>query len=75
MEYAEMLIKLFLLLVGFGLGFLTACGGAARIVAEKHDLKIELAKTKAELEAVKKSNTKIIEIKDERVADVDYGNF
>ena len=75
MEYAEMIVKLFLLLTGFGLGFLVACGGAARIVAEKHDLKIKLAKTEAELEAVKKSNTKVIEIKDERVADVDYGNF
>ena len=72
---AEMIIKLFLLLVGFGLGFLTACGGAARIVAEKHDLKVELHKTKAELEAIKKNNTQVIEIKDERVADVDYGNF
>ena len=72
---AEMIIKLFLLLVGFGLGFLTACGGAARIIAEKHDLKIELEKIKAELEAVKKSNTKVIEIKDPRVADVEYNNF
>lgn len=72
---AEMLVKLFLLLLGFGLGFLTACGGAARIIAEKHDLKIALEKTKAELEAVKKSNTQVIEIKDERVADVDFNNF
>ena len=71
----EVLVKLFLLLGGFGLGFLFACGGCARIVAEKHDLKIELAKTKAELEAAKKSNTKVIEIKDERVADVEYNNF
>ena len=72
---AEMIIKLFLLLVGFGLGFLTACGGAARIIAEKHDLKIELEKTKAELAAVKKNNTQVIEIKDPRVADVEYNNF
>ena len=72
---AEMLIKLFLLLLGFGLGFLTACGGAARIISEKHDLKIALEKTKAELEAVKKSNTQVIEIKDERVADVEFNNF
>ena len=72
---AEMIVKLFLLLVGFGLGFLTACGGAARRVSEKHDLKVELHKTKAELEAIKKNNTQVIEIKDERVADVDYGNF
>ena len=72
---AEVIIKLFLLVGGFGLGFLFACGGAARVIAEKHDLKIELEKTKAELEAVKKSNTKVIEIKDPRVADVEYNNF
>ena len=72
---ADVMVKLFLLLLGFGLGFLTACGGAARIIAEKHDLKIKLAKTEAELEAVKKSNTQVIEIKDPRVADVDFNNF
>lgn len=72
---AEVIVKLFLLLLGFGLGFLTACGGAARIIAEKHDLKIKLAKTEAELEAVKKANTQVIEIKDPRVADVDFNNF
>ena len=72
---ADVIVKLFLLLLGFGLGFLTACGGAARIIAEKHDLKIKLAKAEAELEAVKKSNTQVIEIKDPRVADVDFNNF
>ena len=69
---ADFLIKLFILLVGFGVGFLTACAGAARIVAEKADLKKELAAVKAERDAIMASKTKVIEIKDDRLPTTDY---
>lgn len=73
---AEMVIKLFLLLVGFGLGFLTACGGAARIIAEKHDLKNELEKVKAENATLKANKPHVIEISDNRVGQgVKFGEF
>ena len=78
---AEFLKILFLLLIGFGAGFLTACYGAARIVAEKADLKNELAQVRAErdlLADIARKNTKTIEIKDERTNNpnnIEYGNF
>lgn len=73
---ADVIIKLFILLVGFGFGFLVACGGAARIIAEKNDLKNELEKTKAELEAVKAVKTRVIEISDDRAGKgVKFGDF
>ena len=62
---SEFIIKLFIFLVGYGMGFLTACMGAAQIVAEKHDLRIKVAKLEAEKEALKKE-PEVIEIKDHR---------
>ena len=69
---AEILIKFFILLVGFGVGFLLACAGAARIVTEKAELKKELARVKAELTAEKASKTRVIEINDNRTPNTDY---
>lgn len=66
----DFLSKLFILLVGIGAGFFLACIGAARIVAEKKDLKDELAQVKAErdyLADIARQNTKTIEINDKRV--------
>lgn len=61
----EFVVKLFLFLVGYGMGFLTACLGASQIIAEKHDLKIKCAKLEAEKESLKKE-PEIIEIRDHR---------
>lgn len=78
---AEFLKILFLLLIGFGVGFLMACYGAARIVVEKTDLKKELEQVRAErdlLADLARKNTKTIEIKDERTTNpnnIEYGNF
>ena len=63
----DFLSKLFILLVGIGAGFFLACVGAARIVAEKADLKKELAKvTKERDELAKLARVKVVEIKDDR---------
>lgn len=69
---ADFLIKLFILLVGLGTGFLLACAGAARIVAEKAELKKELARVKAERDEIKASKTRVIEINDNRTPTTDY---
>lgn len=53
---AEFLVKFFILLVGFGLGFMSACVAAARIIAEKNDAKCELAKANGELDQLKNYN-------------------
>lgn len=73
----EVIVKLFILLTGFGMGFLLACLGASRIIAEKHDLKVKLARVEAEKAALeKKSEVKVIEIHDDRVGnDVEFGGF
>ena len=71
----EFVIKLLLFLTGFGMGFLVACMGASRIVAEKHDLKVKCARLEAEKEALKKALKKapeVIEIKDPRAPNADY---
>ena len=58
---------MFVFLISFGAGFLLACYGAARIVAEKADLKKELAKVKHERdELAKLARVKVVEIKDDR---------
>ena len=62
----EFVVKIFIFLVGYGMGFLTACLGASQIIAEKHDLKNELEKTKAERDALKKE-PEVIEIRDQRL--------
>lgn len=67
----EFIIKLFIFLVGYGMGFLTACLGAARIVAEKHDLRVKCAKLEAEKKALEKA-PQVIEIKDPRAPNADY---
>ena len=69
---ADYIIKLFILLFGFGFGFLLACAGAARIIAEKAALKAELEKTRAECDKLKASKTRVIEIKDDRTPTGDY---
>lgn len=68
---AEFIIKLFIFLVGYGMGFLTACLGAAQIVAEKHDLRVKCAKLEAEKKALEKA-PQVIEIKDPRAPNADY---
>ena len=65
------IIKLFIFLVGFGLGFLMACLGASRIVIEKHDLRVKVAKLEAEKKALEKA-PQVIEIKDPRAPNADY---
>ena len=67
----EFVIKLFIFLVGYGMGFLTACLGAAQIVAEKHDLRVKCAKLEAEKKALEKA-PQVIEIKDPRAPNADY---
>lgn len=58
---------MFVFLIGCGAGFMTACYGAARIVAEKADIKKELAKvTKERDELAKLARVKVVEIKDDR---------
>lgn len=73
----EVIVKLFILLTGFGMGFLLACLGASRIIAEKNDLKVKLARVEAEKAALeKKSEVKVIETHDDRVGnDVEFGGF
>ena len=67
----EFIIKLFIFLVGFGIGFLTACLGAAQIVAEKHDLRVKVAKLEEEKKALEKA-PQVIEIKDPRAPNANY---
>lgn len=77
----EFLKLTLIFLFGFGTGFFTACFGAARIIAEKKDLKDELTQVKAErdlLADLARKNTQTIEIKDERTTNpnnIEYGNF
>jgi len=42
----EEITKLFILVVGFGMGFLVSFGMFAQVIAQKHDLKKELEKVK-----------------------------
>lgn len=67
----EFIVKLFIFLVGYGMGFLTACLGAAQIVAEKHDLRVKVAKLEAEKKALEKA-PEVIEIKDSRFPNENY---
>ena len=67
----EFIIKLFIFLVGLGIGFLTACLGSAQIVAEKHDLRVKVAKLEAEKKALEKA-PEVIEIKDPRAPNANY---
>ena len=67
----EFIIKIFIFLVGFGIGFLIACLGASPIIAEKHDLKIKCARLEAEKKALEKA-PQVIEIKDPRAPNADY---
>lgn len=63
----DFISKLFILTIGLVVGFFIACIGAARIVAEKADLKKELAKiTKERDELAKLARVKVVEIKDDR---------
>ena len=67
----EFIVKLFIFLVGYGMGFLTACLGAAQIVAEKHDLRVKCAKLEAEKKALEKA-PQVIENKDPHAPNADY---
>lgn len=73
----DFIAKLFIFLVAFGMGFLLACIGAARIIAEKATLKDELEKVKAERDELKANQkVKVIEIHDGTVGkDLDFGGF
>ncbi len=67
----DFISKLFILTIGLVFGFFVACIGAARIIAEKKDLKDELAQVKAErdyLADIARQNTKTIEINDNRAS-------
>ena len=55
----DFLSKLFILLVGFGVGFFLACIGAARNIAEKNDLKVENARLKGENDQLKSYNKEL----------------
>ena len=68
---AEVMIKAFILLVGFFIGFAIAGAYSIRTVAEKAVLREDLEKTKKELEKVK-AEPQIIEIKDPRAPVTDY---
>lgn len=71
----EFLIRGLLCLASFAVGFLFACGGAARIVTQNKDLKDELAKMTAERDRLKES-AKVIEIRDHRPESADItGNY
>lgn len=58
---ADFFIKFFILLVGFGMGFMLACVAAARIIAEKNDVKCQLAKTNGELDQLKEFNKELFD--------------
>lgn len=71
----DFLSKLFILLVGFDVGFFLACIGAAKIVVENKDLKDKLVKITAERDRIKES-AQVIEIKDHRKEAADItGNY
>lgn len=57
---AEVMIKIFILMVGFFFGFGIAGAYSIRTVAEKAQIREELEKTKKELEKAKKSQTIVI---------------
>lgn len=57
---AEVMIKIFILMVGFFFGFGVAGAYSIRTVAEKAQIREELEKTKKELEKEKKSQTIVI---------------
>lgn len=57
---AEVMIKIFILMVGFFFGFGVAGAYSIRTVAEKAQIREELEKTKIELEKAKKSQTIVI---------------
>lgn len=68
---AEIMIKAFILLVGFFIGFAVAGAYSIRTVAEKAYLREELETTKKEVEKLKKQKT--IEIIDDSVGkNVDF---
>ena len=54
---AEVMIKIFILMVGFFFGFGVAGAYSIRTVAEKAQIREELEKTKKELEKAQKSQT------------------
>lgn len=57
---AEVMIKIFILMVGFFFGFGVAGAYSIRTVAEKAQIREELEKTKKELEKAQKSQTIVI---------------
>lgn len=59
--YFDVMVKLFILGIGFLIGFLFACGAAARIIAEKNDLKVENAKLKGENDQLKSYNKELFD--------------
>jgi len=59
--YIEVLVKLFILIIGFVMGFLLACAAAARIITEKNDIKLELAKLRGEADQLKTYNKELFD--------------
>ena len=57
---AEVMIKIFILMVGFFFGFGVAGAYSIRTVAEKAQIREELEKTKKELEKAQKSQTIVV---------------
>lgn len=57
---AEVMIKIFILMVGFFFGFGVAGAYSIRTVAEKAQIREELEKTKKELEKAQKSQNIVI---------------
>lgn len=59
--YIDVLVKLFILGIGFVIGFLFACGAAARIITEKNDLKVENARLKGEKDQLESYNKELFD--------------
>lgn len=55
----DFISMLFILILGFVMGFLLACVAAARIIAEKNDLKVENARLKGEIDQLKSYNKEL----------------
>lgn len=72
----EIIVKLFILFVGFAIGFILAGSYALKAAAEKACLREELLKTKKELKKAKAEPAKTIEISDGTIGgEVDYSQL
>lgn len=57
----DFISKLFIFTIGLVFGFFIACIGAARIIAEKNDIKLELAKLRGEADQLKTYNKELFD--------------